>query len=393
MKPEDLLAVMVSESGLNPSAVESKFHGSGLLGFMPDTLKGLGYQGTWQDFTKLEGEAQLDYVKKLVQGNMKLNGGPFTSAAQYYVSNFWPVALKLPGIRSGDPSTAFVEENPAVASDPKNGKKYSKKYYDLGFHISPESERAAYKENSLFHGTTPGAITYGDMIKQVDKIKQNPAYQKALVAMKNETGYQASKSPAMTAKDDMLHSYIDRMRGKEDETYQMLSGKPSQQKATAPQATQSAPASNLDSVLNNYLQQVSASEKRNKKLYKKFLPTNHIVVGVSTKNYTDAVEFSRILCCVLDEELMATADVHTDGSTVEVTCKITGPAEDCAETVKQLAEATSEAFQLATAKIGGITVKTNCFMDKRSSYQQIDMKSANSQYRKFLLKFVKEKKW
>lgn len=116
MKPEDLLAVMVSESGLNPGAVEQKYKGSGLVGFMPDTLKGLGYQGSWKEFSQMAGEDQLDYVKKLVQNNMKLNGGPFTSAAQYYVANFWPVALKLPGIRSGNASTAFIEENPATAT-------------------------------------------------------------------------------------------------------------------------------------------------------------------------------------------------------------------------------------------------------------------------------------
>ena len=44
MKPEDLIAVMVSESGMDPSAVEKKFKGSGLVGFMPDTLKGLGFK-------------------------------------------------------------------------------------------------------------------------------------------------------------------------------------------------------------------------------------------------------------------------------------------------------------------------------------------------------------
>src|SRR5579885_1376654 len=96
MKPEDLLAVMTSESGINPSAYESKFHGSGLLGFMPDTLKGLGFKGSWNDFINLTGEDQLDYVKKLVQNNMSLNEGrPFTSAAQYYTANLWPIALKL----------------------------------------------------------------------------------------------------------------------------------------------------------------------------------------------------------------------------------------------------------------------------------------------------------
>lgn len=393
MKPEDLLAVMVSESGLNPSAVESKFHGSGLLGFMPDTLKGLGYKGTWQDFTKLAGEDQLEYVKKLVEGNMKLNDGPFTSAAQYYVSNFWPVALKLPGIRQGNPETVFIEENPATVTDPKSGKKYSKKYYELGFHISPESERAAYKENPLFHGTTPGAITYADMMRQVDRTKQNPAYQKAIAAMTQSTGHQTSKSPSMVARDDLLREYIERTKGQGEDIYQQLGQKPQTQVATPPTTPAAGSTGDFDSVLNSYLQQVSASERRNKKLYKKFLPTNHMVIEVQANHYTDAVEFSRILCSVLDEELMASAYTHTDGRCVEVACDITGPVEECAETVKQLADATSEAFKLATAKIGGVIVKTSCVMNKKPSYQQIDIKSANTQYRKFLLKFIKEKKW
>ncbi len=391
MQPEDLLTVMVSESGVNPGAFESKFHGSGLLGFMPDTLKGLGYQGTWRDFTQLTGQDQLDYVKKLVQNNMRLNGGPFTSAAQYYVANLWPVALKLPGIRQGDPQTAFIEANPQTVSDPQTGKQYSKKYYDLGFRISPSSEAAAYKYNPLFHGSVPGAITYGDMMKQVDKTRQTPTYQKVLAALKQSGGGQPDK-------DDLFQSYLSRYKDQGDDIFKELgTPKPPAPAAspatTTPQATVPATSNDLDNVLTKYLQQVSSSEKSNKRLYKKFLPTNHLVIGVQADNYTDAVEFSRILCSVLDEELMANAYTYTNGQVIEVGCKIAGPLEDCAEAVKELAEATSEAFQLATAKIGGIKIKTGCIMNKKSSYQQIDIKSANSQYRKFLLKFIKDKKW
>lgn len=40
-------------------------------------------------------EAQLDWVKSLIQSNMRINNGPFTSAAQFYLSNLFPIALKL----------------------------------------------------------------------------------------------------------------------------------------------------------------------------------------------------------------------------------------------------------------------------------------------------------
>src|ERR1700688_1273854 len=94
MKPEDLLNVMAVESGIDPTAHNMGGNASGLLQFMPSTLKNLGFQGTHGDFRQLSAVDQLDYVKKLILGNMRYNGGPFRSAAQYYVANFLPVALK-----------------------------------------------------------------------------------------------------------------------------------------------------------------------------------------------------------------------------------------------------------------------------------------------------------
>lgn len=44
MSPEDLLAVMVSESGINPTAHEKKYGASGLMQFMPSTLKALNFK-------------------------------------------------------------------------------------------------------------------------------------------------------------------------------------------------------------------------------------------------------------------------------------------------------------------------------------------------------------
>jgi hypothetical protein len=153
---------------------------------------------------------------------------------------------------------------------------------------------------------------------------------------------------------------------------------------------QNTPASSGGSMLdivNNYLHRILASEKPSKKLYKQYLPSNDIVISVKA-DYTDAIEFSRVLCSVLEEELMAKAFTHVDGQNVEVECSIHGPADACLDVVKEVTQATAQAFKKATAKIGGIEVKPEFLMNKKSSFQQINIKTAINQHRIFLLKFI-----
>ncbi|NJO18728.1 MAG: SIKE family protein [Thioploca sp.] len=278
MKPEDLLAVMTSESGLNPSAYEEKYKGSGLIGFMPDTLKGLGYKGTWEDFIKLSGEEQLDWVKKFIQGKSGLMGGrKFTSAGLYYTGNLWPIALKLPGVIKGDPNTRILESNPE--RDPSG--KYSKKYFDLGYKINADFESKAYKANPLFDrvpGDTTGKqkkgyITYGDMIRQTEINKKNPAYQNAVATMARQTGYQPGKvQTSMVAQNDNT-----------------LQG--------------------LDSIMDKYLQQIQQQKAATtydlKKIYKKSFPTHDILIQISAPDYSSAIEFSNVLSSALDEDLLS----------------------------------------------------------------------------------------
>jgi soluble lytic murein transglycosylase-like protein len=58
--PAHLLNVMTLESGLNPAAHNKNGNAVGLIQFMPNTLKSLGYHGTYEDFKKLQGEDQLE---------------------------------------------------------------------------------------------------------------------------------------------------------------------------------------------------------------------------------------------------------------------------------------------------------------------------------------------
>ena len=337
MKPEDLLNVMAVESGIDPTAHNANGDASGLLQFMPSTLKNLGFQGSHGDFRKISPIDQLDYVKKLILSNMKFNGGPFTSAAQYYVANFLPVALKLPGIKHGDPSTIIVAKNPQEPHLPG---------------VSAHMESVYYNANSGLDQDKDGVITYGDIQAVLKGAAGGKNFHTALAQLQNSTGYQPSKSHSMMA------------------------------------TTKTPPTDNLMAILDRYLQEVSASERSNKKLFKKYLPKQQFVIGVSAPHYLEAVEFSRILASALDQELLATAYVHTDGQQVEVECCIHGPQKDCAETVRQLTAALAEAFEVATRKVGGIKVETQFFMNKQSSYQPISVEASGSLYRKFLLKFI-----
>ncbi len=146
----------------------------------------------------------------------------------------------------------------------------------------------------------------------------------------------------------------------------------------------------LEKLLDSYVRTFSfASEDLSlKRLYKKALLTHNVLIQIAAPDYSSAIEFSRILTTALDEDLLSTSYPHSDGRKVEVECSIQGPEKECFEAVKQMTEVLAEAFRDATLKIGGVTVNTSCIMNKKSSYQTISLRTAGTNYRKFLLKFV-----
>jgi hypothetical protein len=345
MKPEDLISVMMSESGMNPAA-HNPGGASGLIQFMPSTLKAVGYPGTPAQFRELSGEDQLPWIQKLIKGHMQYQGGrPFTSGGQYYVANLWPVALKLPGVKNGDPNTVILEKTPQSEGG------YSKKYLDIGSKISASNESSAYNANPLFDKEKKGYITLGDLNRQVGLNRNTTTYKQTLASMERATGYQPGTQnhapPSMMAQND----------------------------------------NSLEGILNKFVEMLSAATSL-KKLYKTALPNHDILIKIAAPDYTSAVEFSRVLCSALDEDLLATTFPYTDGQEVEVEVSIPGPSKECFAAVQQMTNAVAETFQDATAKIGRISIKTNCLMNKKSSYQPISLRTAGTNYRKFLLKFV-----
>lgn len=207
------------------------------------------------------------------------------------------------------------------------------------------------------------------------------AYSKAL----HDAGYYGAKEEVYTKG---LLSQFNRFN-KGDSYSAGMSGKTQSPSMVAQQGT-SSPTNSLEKILEQFMEKlkIASTDYNLKQLYKHALPNHDILIQIEASDHTDAVEFSRILCTALDEDLLSTSYPYTDGHLVEVECSIPGPSVECLAAVKQMTEAVIETFKDATSKIGGVTVKSNVIMDKRSSYQPISPKTADTNYRKFLLKFI-----
>lgn len=349
MDPKDLLAVMYFESGLNPASNKGLGKATGLIQFMGSTLTGMGYKGTTDDFKELEAEDQLDYVEKYVRSQMSYKGSPFKSATQYYVANFWPAALKVPGIISEDPSTPIVERDPKTQKYPG---------------VSIDYEKLAYKENIVLDVDKDGVISYGDLDKVMNGVKSSAGFRFALNQLESGQEYAVGTKP--TKKPESGPAKV-------DETYLVQ----------------------INTLLDKYLGQIAASYQQDimskRADFKKHLDANMLIINVKSSDLVDSLEFARILCLALDEEVQAEAWSATDGKGVDVSCVIYGPSDLCIQAVTQLSKSLSETFEDATRKIGGVKVTAKVTVNTRTNYPMVDLKTAQSAYRNFHYKFINRK--
>jgi hypothetical protein len=92
-RPEVLLAVWYTESGLQPSARNPQSC-IGLNQSCPTSMGGPGFpQGDPEAYAAAPASAQLAWIRPQVLSAVRLNGGPLRSAARYYQANFLPATL------------------------------------------------------------------------------------------------------------------------------------------------------------------------------------------------------------------------------------------------------------------------------------------------------------
>lgn len=388
LSSEDLLAVMFSESGVNPTATNSKSNAVGLIQFLPSTLKGLGWAGTPEEFKLIDAEQQLDYVKKHV--NSIKSFGPILSAEHYYLSVFYPAALKLPGIKQNDKSTVFIEKNPEFVM--VGDKKISKKYHNIGINLPIESEIKAYHANPVFHNkSNPDVITLGDMGVIINQSKSNPSFKQLVSHLSSTPSYQSSSVPpttSPTSADVKFQGLLDNdeVISSSSSKVSPISGDAKFQGLLDEEKMSSMPTNQSASLFSDLNTNFAATANTRSNL--KILPNHAILIQVKSANTNESIEFCRVLCATLDEELLSSSFTHTDGVNVEVECNIAGPANICLATVKELTACTINNFKNATKKIGSINVDAKIKLHKKSKFSPISLKMAEINHRKFLLKFA-----
>jgi hypothetical protein len=111
--PDELATIISIESGWRPDAHNSIGAG-GLIGFLPSTLKVLGWQGTPEEFWRLSIGQQLPYVAKFYEPRC----GRIRRSGDLYLSTFWPAAVGAPDDQiiaaDGGPNEKVWQQNPAL---------------------------------------------------------------------------------------------------------------------------------------------------------------------------------------------------------------------------------------------------------------------------------------
>ncbi len=139
--------------------------------------------------------------------------------------------------------------------------------------------------------------------------------------------------------------------------------------------------SKLNKMLGNYLGALASSHQ----IQKKFLDKNQFLIKINSNDLTNSIEYSRILCEALEEELSSRTYIRSDGkSNLEIECKIYGNPYLCKKTIHTLCNDISHAFKFAS-KHEGVEINTEVLANKKSTLDYLDDKLANASYRKFRL--------
>lgn len=337
MKAEDILLIMSMESGLNSSA--GNWMASGLIGATTATLKGAGFSGDHKDFAKIDAADQLDYIEKIIKGQIGMNGGkPFKSAAHYYCCNFLPVALQRADIQAGDPDAIIAQKDTVVShNNPKI--------------VSPQFERKIYEQNPALDADKDGKITFGDLQTLLKKKSETKMYQDALKAYKLANSLSASDNKIEPIKSDnnVLKKQVD--------------------------------TNNFGDMMSKLIKDFSKAAEDVK--------SSKIIIHNS--DHLCAIEFAKVASLGLYEEFGITSDIHSDkihGTELVLTKQINSHQKIAIEHFMNLI---SKSFYRQTKRLGFEKNASKVIISGKILLPELSDLSVNAASRSFILKVAGKK--
>jgi hypothetical protein len=142
-----LLSVMMAESGVYASARNPNGGATGLIQFMPQTLKNLGWKGHPEEFAGMPADKQLSYVRLYLLPH----AGKLGSIASLYC-------------------TVFLPADTALASDP-----------EFQLVVLGGRRSWAYMPNKGFDADKNGAIEVREMEEAVNRQCRGPRWREILI--------------------------------------------------------------------------------------------------------------------------------------------------------------------------------------------------------------------
>ncbi len=177
----DVLSVMFSESEARATAHNPHGDAVGLIQWMPDTRKNMGFRGDWHEFAAKGVGGQLPFVERYLAPHR----GKFTSAGMVYLTVFLPACLSWPEI---GPLTVITSLHGPFAF--------------------------AYLPNKVFDREERGYITVQDLTDSTERASHGPRWEelsaRVLAATLGESAAPTEREPVGIVTDCLpVPLYVD----------------------------------------------------------------------------------------------------------------------------------------------------------------------------------------
>lgn len=171
LRPANMLALMIVESGVRPSALNPLSGARGIFQAIPQTLKGLGWPHPLEAFTKLSATGQLTWYDRYLSG---VGSRGIDSAARLFWYNLFPHTMT----RGSSPDTIVMARD---ATDKR--------------------ERAGYKWNAaVLDKNKDGKITFAELTQHIKTHATDTAlYHALLVRLQYARGSAATLPTALAS--------------------------------------------------------------------------------------------------------------------------------------------------------------------------------------------------
>jgi hypothetical protein len=324
MNPADMLLIMYLESAgtLDSSIKSTSSNASGLTQIIPSTLRKI-FNGTPEEFRKLDADEQLPYIEKYFQEAIK---GKKLNSTQFYIANLLPAKLSDPEV--------INKNRDAILAEKGNQKKYTE-----GRGLTYDS---AYRANPGLDFNKDGVLTYGDIEDFLNNLSKSSGYQKSLKDLQSATRSSISSDEEESKKEpiNVMDSFVNKLIASMESIVKSITASPS--------------------------------------------TTNNLLIKITSPHLENNLEFARILSSACEDLASAKCRTYAEDKEVEVLCKMAYAEENYPLIQKISFDILNQFSQKTNINDLNISIVAN----KSPSYSHLDIKMAEKNYRKFMLKII-----